>query len=205
MSQDELQTKQKILAAARKEFLENGFRSASLRKIVKEAGVTTGALYGYYPNKEALFSDLVGDPAKTVIDRFMKVQEDFTHLPPQEQLEQMGKTSGDAMEWMAEYVYDHFDAFKLIICSAEGTCYENYVHTMVEVEVKNTYRFISAMQAQGLSLHRPDEQLCHILASSLFSGFFEMVAHDMTREAARRYTQDLKEFHLAGWTKILGL
>ena len=30
------------------EFLEKGFKSASLRNIVKTAGVTTGALYGYY-------------------------------------------------------------------------------------------------------------------------------------------------------------
>ncbi|MFR4773937.1 MAG: TetR/AcrR family transcriptional regulator [Ruminococcus sp.] len=41
-------TQTRILAAAKTEFLEKGFRNASLRTIVKLAGVTTGAFYGYY-------------------------------------------------------------------------------------------------------------------------------------------------------------
>ena len=45
-------TQERILAAAKAEFLEKGFESASLRNIVKNAGVTTGALYGYYAGKE---------------------------------------------------------------------------------------------------------------------------------------------------------
>lgn len=45
-------TQTRILAAAKTEFLEKGFRNASLRTIVKLAGVTTGAFYGYYSNKD---------------------------------------------------------------------------------------------------------------------------------------------------------
>lgn len=41
-------TLEHIHIAAKKEFLEKGFRSVSLRNIVKSAGVTTGAFYGYY-------------------------------------------------------------------------------------------------------------------------------------------------------------
>ena len=52
-------TREKILEAGKKEFLEKGFRDASLRTIVKEAGVTTGAFYGYYKSKEDLFDALV--------------------------------------------------------------------------------------------------------------------------------------------------
>lgn len=52
---DEKGTLERILQAAEEEFLENGFKDASLRKIVKAAGVTTGAFYRYYSTKEALF------------------------------------------------------------------------------------------------------------------------------------------------------
>ena len=37
---------EKIQQAALTEFLDKGFLSASLRQIVKNAGVTTGAFYG---------------------------------------------------------------------------------------------------------------------------------------------------------------
>lgn len=205
LSQDELFTKQNILEVGKKEFLTKGFKSASLRKIVKEAGVTTGAFYGYYSNKEALFSDLVEEPAKTVMDKFMEAQIAFSELSAEKQCEQMGKMSGNAMKWMAEYIYDHFDAFKLIICCAEGTKYENYIHKMVEVEVKSTYQFISTLQSLGYSVRKIDKQLCHILASSLFSGFFEMVVHDMEKERAMKYLKDLEEFYITGWQGILGL
>ena len=46
------QIQNSILSAAMQEFLEKGYKSASLRNIVKTAGVTTGAFYGYYDSKE---------------------------------------------------------------------------------------------------------------------------------------------------------
>ena len=41
-------TLEKIQQAALAEFLDKGFLGASLRQIVKNAGVTTGAFYGYF-------------------------------------------------------------------------------------------------------------------------------------------------------------
>ena len=50
-------TQKNILNTARKHFLKDGLTGASLRNIVKDAGLTTGAFYKYYPTKEALFED----------------------------------------------------------------------------------------------------------------------------------------------------
>ena len=58
------ETQKKILEIGKKEFLEKGFKDASLNQIVAEAGFTKGAFYGYYPDKTALFEDLVGETAK---------------------------------------------------------------------------------------------------------------------------------------------
>ena len=43
-------TQKKILEVGKQEFLEKGFKDASLRKIVADAGFTQGAFYGYYPD-----------------------------------------------------------------------------------------------------------------------------------------------------------
>ena len=45
---DEKETREKLLASARQEFLEKGYTQASLRSICKNAGVTTGALYFFF-------------------------------------------------------------------------------------------------------------------------------------------------------------
>ena len=47
MKQQEETTLERIRRAAMKEFQEKDFLSASLRRIVKAAGVTTGAFYGW--------------------------------------------------------------------------------------------------------------------------------------------------------------
>lgn len=53
------------MAAARKEFCSQGFAKASTNRICAEAGVTTGALFKRYKNKDELFCALVADTAET--------------------------------------------------------------------------------------------------------------------------------------------
>ena len=67
-------TLEKIQQAALAEFLDKGFLGASLRQIVKNAGVTTGAFYGYFSSKEALFNAIVEPHAAALMGRFMEAQ-----------------------------------------------------------------------------------------------------------------------------------
>lgn len=205
MEIDKNSTLQKILEAAKREFLEKGFLSASLRNIVKEAGVTTGAFYGYYQSKEELFCALVDEPAKNILGKFREAQNTFANLPPQMQTEQMGKISGDCIDWMVEYIYEHFDAVKLLICSAEGTKYDQFIHTMVEIEIEGTHHFVQVLEQLGQKTKTIEEKLEHILVSGLFHGFFEIVRHDMPKKQAMQYVKELREFYTAGWKKIMGL
>ena len=46
--------KQEILGAARRCFIRNGFRGASIADICAEAGISPGHLYHYFPSKEAI-------------------------------------------------------------------------------------------------------------------------------------------------------
>ena len=85
MNEVEQTTLHLILSAAMQEFLEKGFKSASLRNIVKTAGVTTGALYGYYDSKEDLFEALVDEHYSFLLDCFRKAQKEFAEIPPEEQ------------------------------------------------------------------------------------------------------------------------
>ncbi len=202
---DTLHTQQRILQAGMQEFLQKGFRAASLRNIVREAGVTTGAFYGYYKSKAALFDALVGEQAHVFLGRFRQAQDAFAELPPSEQPGQMGEISGQCIDWMVDYIYEHFDAFKLLLCCAEGTEYEHFVDEMVEIETTATHAFMDVLADMGHTVRPIEPQLEHILVSGLFSSFFEIVIHDMPKEQSLRYVRELREFYTAGWTKIMGL
>lgn len=185
--------------------MAKGFISASLRNIVKEAGVTTGAFYGYYQSKEALFRALTEPSATVFMNRYTQAQQSFIQLAPEDQINQMGEISGDCMDWMVSYIYENFDIFKLILCCSQGTEYEHFIHTLVEIEVDATHRFVSVLQSLGYSPKCLNPQLEHLLISGQFSAFFEMVIHDMPQDQAYAFIHDLRTFYTAGWRQILGL
>ena len=99
-------TLEKIQEAALAEFLDKGFQGASLRQIVKNAGVTTGAFYGYFSSKEALFKALVEPHATALMGKFMKAQISFAELPEEQQLEHTGMESGTYPDWMGQHRED---------------------------------------------------------------------------------------------------
>lgn len=194
-----------LLEAGKKEFLEKGFRDASMRNIAAAAGATTGAIYRYYADKEAMFDALVAEPAQTLLDEYRKVQMEFSTLPLEQKLNTLPEISDDGQMWMMNYIYDNFDAFKLIVCCSAGTRYEYYLDTLADVEVNASIALIDAMQAAGMDLLPIDDELIHMVSSMLFNGMFETVRHDMPREKAMSHMSSLKEFYSAGWFKILGL
>lgn len=204
MSEAEQTTLELIHEAAKSEFLEKGFQAASLRNIVRTAGVTTGAFYGYFSSKEALYASIVEPHAAAVMGRFMTAQTDFARLPMEEQPEHMGKESAECVRWMIDYMYDHLEDFKILICCSDGTPYENFIDSMVDVEVEYTFRYIEVLKKLGKQVPELDRNLCHMIASGMFEGVFEVIRHHMPKERAIIFIEQLREFYTAGWMKIMG-
>ena len=197
-------TLEKIQQAALTEFLDKGFLSASLRQIVKNAGVTTGAFYGYFSCKEALFASIVEPHAAALMGRFMEAQTSFAGRPEAEQPEHMGEDSESCLDWMVDYSCQNREPVKLLLCRAEGTGYESFVHNMVEVEVEYTLRYMEVLRRLGRRVPTLSRSLCHIIASGMFNGLFEVVIHDMPYEQALRDVKQLRAFYTAGWLELVG-
>ena len=204
MEEKSTATLEKLQEAALAEFLDKGFLGASLRQIVKNAGVTTGAFYGYFSSKEALFTAIVEPHASMLMSRFMEAQTTFADLPEEEQPKHMGVESRDHVAWMVGYICQHREPVKLLLCCAEGTSYEHFVHNMVEVEVEYTLQYMEVLRRLGKDIPELDKSLCHIIASGMFNGIFEIVVHDMPREQALRDVDQLRDFYTAGWLKLMG-
>ena len=193
-----------IHAAAKREFLEKGFQAASLRNIVKTAGVTTGAFYGYYDSKEELFEALAGEQYRTFMGLFLKAQEEFAALPPEEQPKHMGKTSGECMYEMLRYAYENLEEMKLLLGCAEGTRFAGMIDEMVEVETKATHAYQAVLEKLGIPSKPVDPRLEHILITGMFNAFLELIIHEMPLEEAEQYLGELREFYTAGWMKNMG-
>ncbi len=194
-----------ILEEGKKEFLALGFQGASMRNIAASLRVTTGAIYRYYCDKESLFDALVEEPAGELEERYRSIQQEFASLPLEQQLSGLPEISDNGQMWMMSFIYDNFDAFKLIACCSAGTKYEHYIDTLAEIEVNASRTLIEIMTEADYKLKPIDDELIHIVSSALFNGMFETVRHDMPREKAFEHMDSLKEFYSAGWFKILGI
>lgn len=56
-----------ILAAARYCFVRDGFHATSMADIVEEAGVSSGAVYRYFPSKDAVIEAIAADNLDQVV------------------------------------------------------------------------------------------------------------------------------------------
>ncbi len=197
------ETKKKIREVGKREFLKKGFKEASLNHIVAEAGFTKGAFYGYYADKAALFEDLVSSAAEGLVNQFKAAQEAHFDLIPENQAAQSRELSTQYLRHFLDYIYEHFDAFKLILCCADGTKYENYIHDLVELDVARTEQYFTALRNRGRLKGDASPELHHMITSAYFTAVFETVVHDMPREKAVGYIEELAVFFNSGWNGLL--
>ena len=205
MSEKELSTLQVILITGKNEFLEKGYLGASLRNIAREAGVTTGAFYGYYKSKAELFDALVKEQYDTFLSVYCRAQTEFAGQPDEKQLVSVGEISGQCMEELLAYAYDHLDVFRLILCCSEGTKYAGLIDEMVDIEMQASLESVNVMRRSGKAVPDIDPVLEHILITGMFNAFFEMISHQMPREQAEVYLREMRAFYTAGWFRIMGL
>ena len=198
-------TKQHLLELAKTEFLKKGYSEASVRNIAKTAGLTTGAVFRYFPDKVALFDALVSDAADTLMNQFKAAQDAHFDLIPEEKTTESLDLSTEYLDHFINYIYDNFDAFKLVICCSEGTRYANYIHDLVELEVSQTEVYYEKLRQLGKLEGSISHDLHHMITSAYFTAVFETVAHDMDRERAIEYVNELAAFFNHGWNGLLRL
>lgn len=201
---DKEATRLKILQVGKEEFLSKGFKDAYLRDIAKKAGVTTGAIYGHYPDKEALFCALV----QPVADEFHKLREKghAAYLSMSESdLEQGKQNAFGPISQMLDYIYSHFDIFKLLICHGAETEYKNYISVLIEKETAAARGFLDKMKKAGMLKNGIDEEFISVVTHSYYSDVFEIVRRDMPRERADTYIDTLSSFYAGGWSTLAGI
>lgn len=198
-------TQKALLEAGKREFLEFGYEKASLRVIAKRAGVTTGAIYGYFPDKSSLFDALVAEPADDLYQGYVRIVNEFESLSPEDQFEKANTMPGKELDAWIDLIYGNLDAFKLVFSCSSGTRWEEYLDSLIKVEEDSSLLFISRLREQGMSVPQISRHMVHLLASAFFQAIAEVVIHGMTREEAREYIALLTEFFTAGWNKLLDL
>lgn len=195
-------TRKIILDTAMKHFLEYGYTGVSLRSIVKDAGLTTGAFYKYYPTKETLFDALVDPYVENIYRLYDGMLADFQSLSMEDQTQNMANTSAQGMERIIDYIYDNYDHFCLLLKCGDSGKYTDFLHKMVARESEASMVYLEKMRKRGSEIPEVDESLVHMIYTGYFSAVLQIIEHDIDRQTAKRNVHQIREFHMGGWERL---
>jgi len=193
---------EKILECAKEEFLTSGYENASLRTIAEKADSTKSSILYRYQDKETLYRAIVQPVADEFCTMMRMALGKFSTLLPEQQEEQLHYDPKGRVFTVLDYIYDHFDEFKILLTSGEMSIQQSFMHALVDIDTETTLRYIEVSGNDAISSGRLTADLAHILSYAFYSGVFEVVIHSMPKEEAVKHVWRLSWFYNAGWEKI---
>ena len=209
------ETKARLLRCALKEFSENGYMKASLRNICKEAGVTTGALYFFFKDKDALFGTLVEEPLHNLINllenHFVEELEVSKSLSRGEiSISEVASIEGfaDDMELarnVVRFLFKNKEIFELLLTKAQGSSYENLPDNIVAMTEKHYLKIFAVMKGykSEKEITREDRFIVHWMTHDQIDIFIHVVTHCNDLEEAEAQIKNMMAYIIGGWLSVI--
>lgn len=143
-----------IIQAAYSEFLAYGFQKASLHKIAEKAGVTTGAIYTRYKNKDALFVSLLQDFFETMKTLFTPIAEEYEKARRSAQPEDILRAINAEERIYFQLLTEHYNDCTLFFCRSDGSSIETMLHELMDQKAEQTVEFFFEVYEKSRTLMR---------------------------------------------------
>lgn len=197
----EAPTRELILKSARKQFLEKGFQGASIRKIASDAGVTYGALYGYFESKEELFYALTDPLIGRIMTKLDDIESAMLALPAEEQLLGMSDVFYVRLPELVELIFEDREIVNLVIGGAKGTKYENFMSDLVK---RDTCAISAAAVNSGTpSVHLFDAQTLEIMIEGYMAALFHLIVSGRDQQTVSQSMEIFAKVYSAGMLELM--
>lgn len=194
-------TAKKIQKAAMEEFHKQGFEGASLRQIVKKAGVTTGAFYGYYKSKEELFDSFVEESARELQDLISSsFYQFFKNITAD-----AGVSYYDAsmMPQLVDFILERKLECDLLFRKSKGTRYESFVSDIIKNHQERLEKHINKLHRRGIKTNPVSLVLNRLIVKKMYETFFNLIVSDLPPDEIRICAMNVIRFHINGWEGLL--
>lgn len=201
-----LETKEKLLISAKQEFLKNGFEKASLRTICKNVGLTTGALYFFFENKEDIFEYLVKDVAikfKNLIYAFAQKEKVEYQSALNDGKAKVSHSDIDHEKDMMKYLYANKDEFVLLTMKAQGSIYEGYYHEMIQQLEQLFGEFFQLYHSKEITNLKTTQHAIHYMVSWRIHSYLEILKSNLTLEEALIQAEIIANYAVGGFENVM--
>ncbi len=186
-----------ILQAAYSEFLAYGFQKASLHKIAEKAGVTTGAIYTRYKNKDALFVSLLQDFFEAMKVLFAPVAEEYEKAKHSAQPEDILRAINAEESIYFRLLTEHYDDCTLFFSRSDGSSVEMILKEIMNTKTKQTVEFFSEVYGKA-----PNEDAIRLLMGSQFWYFRQLLNEHLDKDEMFDCLCSILDFTNAGWRQL---
>ena len=201
--QHDSETRKELLKCAKEEFMDKGFMGASLRNICQKAGVTTGALYFFFKDKDDLFCEVVGN----FMDRLNEILREHFSFEVREMESGKAKEHDDSSDFEAvaqvvHELYTYRDEVLLVLTKAQGSSMEHMPDRLVDqMDAHNA--FICEAMCKAYHVPMVEKSVVHWMSHSQIDMFIFMVTHIDDEKEALQFAEKGVKYLLAGWYGII--
>ena len=205
MPRDKTATHKKLVRCIREEFLEFGYEKASMKHIANKAGITAAGIYRHFPSKAAMFSVMV----EPVTSEFLQscdasMEETYSKLSDRDFIDHFNAFRAVKNTEFMNFIYDHYDVFRLLLISSEGTCYEGFEEKLIALEVKNIKDLFHVLEKRGIPHNDVSDRELHILCTTFITAACEALRHGYSREEALQHMNFVGKMLYPGMKEVLG-
>lgn len=201
------QTHEKLVKSGLEAFLKEGYEKANLRRICKAAGITTGAFYKHFEDKEALFSELVEPLARKIRQTYVLFEtrgyEEYGDVRPlsRQRLASVLEMKEQGTLETSVFLYSHRDIYELLVFRSYGTPYEHFLDALIDAEDKNTFNILEMIHGKENALTIMTKESIHIVNQAFFKALSENVVHAKSKEELLATAKVISAFFNAGWER----
>lgn len=198
VTEEDLNTKSRILLAAKQEFFEKGFHGTSMRSIAERAGLTTGAIYNLFENKDFIFKTLIGntfDELLAFLVHDSELEEKQYNMKTSD-LSFITEISRRKFIKIVDFFYSNWDAMKLLVCCSKGSSYEHIFDKAIRFVEEKTVEWL---KRDNIKVSKQTKFFIHVMVSTYMEHLKEIFHHDLKKAQALSYAIDINGYHCAGW------
>ena len=193
--------KEKIISSACREFLCHGYSEASLRVVAEKAGLTKGAIYAYFENKDALFCGLTAPAVRFIENKFQHDESCYAAITNENSSDTF-ESNIQGFRNYAHAVLDNYESFKLLLFCAAGSSLQDYKERIIQLYAQNFHTRLSRFAKTKNSNGVISEMFVHTLAATYISFLEELILHEPNRTEADDYAVQMAIFVRSGFDKL---
>ena len=191
-----------ILEVAKAEFLEKGFKDASMRTIAKKSDVGLSNIYNYFKNKDEIYIEVLS-PLLNTFDKLLldHNSNDNISLDIFKSEQYMQKQVAMFMNIIVQFKKE----LKLLLFQSYGSSLENFRDEFTDKHTDLGLKYIQKMKEKYPHINSNISNFfIHTMSSWWLSVMGEIVTHnELSNQDVEVFINEYMAFGTSGWSKLM--